>query len=311
MKIIPRPTLADRTTLRLGGTALAEIRLETPEDAEKLGDVLSETGGSPHVLGGGSNLLVRDGDLPVTVITPLLGARKSDGSPAFPEILRTEKTDGACRMLVRAGAGMPVPRLLGWCAANGCSGLEGLVGIPGRLGGAIAMNAGAYGCSTAPLIEELEIWTPEEGILHIQASDCEYSYRHFSVRKAPSWFIVLEAVMAFPARPSELIRSDMARNIAAKTASQPVKARTAGCIFKNPQGESAGRLLDAAGMKNRRIGSLFFSPMHANFLVHDTSCGTTGRTSDALELIAIARKSVSDKFGVLLETEVREWPCLP
>ena len=310
MKIIPRPSLAERTTLRLGGNALAEVRLHTREDVERLSGVLAELGGTPHVLGGGSNLLVHDGDLPITVVTPLFGSRNADGSPASPELLRIEERNGIRHAIARIGAGIPMPRLLSWCAANGCSGLEGLVGIPGRLGGAIAMNAGAYGCSTAPLMDELEIWSSEGGLATILPDGWSASYRHFAVNGLGSWFFAVGAVMAFPLRAPEEVKAAMQRNIAAKTATQPVSAHTAGCVFKNPEGQSAGRLLDQAGMKGKKAGALFFSTLHANFLVHDTGASVPGRASDALELIEAAKEAVFALSGIRLETEVREWPCL-
>ena len=306
MTIIDRPSLAPLTTLRLGGSALAEIRLESVADCERLPEALAQTGGSPHILGGGSNLLIHDGLLPISVIHPLFGSRDQ-----APEIIGQEECADGTYVLIRAGAGMRIPTLLSWSVRNGLAGMEGLVGIPGRLGGAIAMNAGSYGCSTAPLLRELTVFTPERGIQVLHPSDWSASYRHFSLNQPCAWFLAVSAILAFKVASSIDLRRTMMENFQRKKNGQPVHEHTAGCVFKNPDGESAGRLLDAAGMKGRRRGALYFSSMHANFLAHDTKCGIRGTSEDALALIEEARKAVLCRFGIELAMEVKEWPCLP
>jgi UDP-N-acetylmuramate dehydrogenase len=192
---------------------------------------------------------------------------------------------------------------------RGLAGLEGLVGVPGRVGGAVAMNAGSYGCSTAPLMRSLTVFTPEHGLHETGPEGWNASYRHFSLKEPCSWYMSASVVLAMKqADPAEL-RRIMQENFLKKKSGQPVHEHTAGCVFKNPEGQSAGRLLDAAGMKGRRRGALYFSEMHANFLAHDTRCGVAGRSEDALALIAEARAAVQERFGVCLEMEVKEWPA--
>ena len=306
MIITPRPALAPLTTLRLGGYALAEIRLDRPEDCGRLPEALAAAGGLPCVLGGGSNLLIHDGALPITVLRPLFGAKDAE-----PEVLGEEESDGIRRVLFRAGAGMPMPRLLAWCAKKGLSGLEGLIGVPGRLGGAVAMNAGAYGCSTAPLLRSLSVYTPEKGLHTLLPEGWRARYRHFSLTEPCAWYMSVSAVLSLAVDTPEAVHGRMRENFLHKKAGQPVHEHTAGCVFQNPEGQSAGRLLDAAGMKGKRRGALYFSPMHANFLVHDTRCGVPGLCSDALMLIEEAKRAVSDMFGVALQLEVKEWPPCP
>ena len=309
MNIIDRPALAELTTLRLGGRAIAAIRLDSLADCEKLPEALRLTGGSAHVLGGGSNLLIHDGDLPITVIRPLMGSRDAEGRPAEPEILGTEDGPDGTYTLLRVGAGMRVPFLLSWTVKRGLAGLEGLVGVPGRVGGAVAMNAGSYGCSTAPLMRSLTVFTPERSLHEIGPEGWNAAYRHFSLTEPCSWYMSASVVLAMKqADPAEL-RRIMQENFLKKKSGQPVHEHTAGCVFKNPEGQSAGRLLDAAGMKGRRRGALYFSEMHANFLAHDTKCGVAGRSEDALALIAEARAAVQERFGISLEMEVKEWPA--
>lgn len=309
MKIIDRPALAGLTTLRLGGTAIAEIRLDSLADCERLPEALSLAGGSAHVLGGGSNLLIHDGDLPITVIRPLMGSRDPEGRPAEPEVLGSEDGPDGKYTLLRVGAGMRVPFLLSWTVKRGLAGLEGLVGVPGRVGGAIAMNAGSYGCSTAPLMRALTLFTPERGLHEIGPEGWKAAYRHFSLSEPCSWYMSASVVLAMKQDDPAKLRRIMQENFLKKKSGQPVHEHTAGCVFKNPEGESAGRLLDAAGMKGRRRGALYFSEMHANFLAHDTKCGIPGRSEDALSLIAEARAAVQERFGVSLEMEVKEWPA--
>ena len=309
MKIVDRPALAPLTTLRLGGTAIAEIRLHSLDDCERLPEALKLTGGSPRVLGGGSNLLIHDGLLPVTVVRPLLGSRDDSGRPALPEVLGQEDGPDGPRTLIRVGAGMRVPFLLSWCVKNGLAGLEGLVGVPGHVGGAIAMNAGAYGCSTAPLMRSLTVFTPERGLHELGPDGWCAAYRHFSLAAPCSWYMSAAVTLSLRQTDPAELKAVMTANFQRKKSGQPVHEHTAGCVFKNPEGESAGRLLDAAGMKGRRLGALYFSEMHANFLAHDTKCGIPGRSEDALALIAEARAAVLERFGIALEQEVKEWPA--
>ena len=302
MIILDRPALSRLTTLGLGGFALAEVRLESMEDCLRLPEVLDGIGGSVRVLGGGSNLLVHDGELPFTVLRPLFGA-----SDAEPEILGEEDGPDGRFVLIRAGAGMRVPHLLAWCVRHDLAGLEGLVGVPGRLGGAVAMNAGAYGCSTAPLMRALDVFTPEKGLHRLGPEGWKAAYRHFSLAEPCAWHMSVSVELALKKAAPGSVRATMKENFLRKKSGQPVHEHTAGCVFKNPEGLSAGRLLDEAGLEGRRRGAMLFSPMHANFLVHDTRCGVPGTAADALALIDEARRAVYERSGVMLELEVREW----
>ena len=311
MNIIDRPALAPLTTLGIGGRALAEIRLDNPEDCLRLPEALAAAGGFVRVLGGGSNLLVHDGDLPFTVLRPLFGAKGPDGRPAEPDILGEEDGPDGRRVLIRAGSGMRVPHLLAWCAARDLAGLEGLVGVPGRIGGAVAMNAGAYGCSTAPLMRSLDVFTPEKGLHTLSPEGWKAAHRHISLVEPCAWYMSVSVTLSLRRAKPGSVRAAMKENFLRKKSGQPVHEHTAGCVFQNPEGQSAGRLLDAAGMKGRRRGAMFFSPMHANFLAHDMKCGVPGLCEDALFLIREAQRAVREKFGVELVMEVKEWSSCP
>lgn len=292
MREILSPSLAERTSLHLGGRAIAELVLERAGDYPLLAERLQQLGGSPFIIGAGTNLLARDGELPVV----LLRSAIKEG----PEIV----WESEARAHVRVGAGVPLPRLLGFCARRGLGGLEGLVGIPGSVGGAVAMNAGSYGCETCRNL--LEIKAVVDGRPRVfPAAELQYGYRTLLVDGKKNGFLVLEATFDLTKTDRDGISKLMHRNICEKKSKQPVTAWSAGCVFKNPaQDKPAGILLDRAGFRGRRLGGMAFSTMHANFLINEGN----GSASAAFELIESARQGVLEQFGITLETEVRIVP---
>lgn len=293
MRELPAPLLAERTTLRLGGTAIAELILERRGDVDRLADRLSSLGGQAFILGRGSNVLALDGELPLVLVRPML----SDG----PELVEQRGQEA----LVRAGAGVPLPRLLRFCAARGLSGLEGLAGIPGSVGGAVAMNAGSFGAQTCACVRRLTI-VANGRIREVTARELRPAYRHLSIAGENADFLVLEAIFGLTPATKDGIAKRMRLNFLEKKSKQPVTAWSAGCTFKNPAPDMpAGRLLEQAGFRGRRLGGMVFSSMHANFLVNEGS----GSARAALELMAQATEAVERRFGHHLEPEVRIVPC--
>ena len=297
--------LSQRTTLRLGGPALAEALVRSDEGLAGLAGVLRGLGGTPLALGGGSNILAADGELPLVLVRP--------GNRREPAILDRDRDQ--VRLLVPAG--LRLPALLSWAAGAGLSGLEGLTGIPGAVGGAVAMNAGSYGCEMAHTLTRVRLWTPERGDFWVEAGQCRMGYRTFVPQwdgpdapdalgpsGAPGFFLIWEAELTLTADRPETVRARMSAAYVRKKASQPVTARTCGCAFKNPQGASAGWLLDQCGFKGRREGGMALSERHANFLVNLGG----GTAAQALALLDEAREAVSKRFGVALEAEVRMVP---
>lgn len=293
LEVRPGPLLADRTTLRLGGRALAEVVLTEPGDAAGLARALSGLGGAPLVVGGGSNLLVRDGEVPLVVVSPRITGE--------PETLR-ERFGNAVR--VRVGAGVKLPRFAAWLATQGLRALSGLVGVPGTVGGAVAGNAGSYGSETAAALARVRVWTPEAGVLWLGREDFEAGYRHFALKGRTGFFVVLAAEFDCQVDEPIDIRREMIANLRKKRGCQPITAATAGCVFKNPAGTSAGKLLESAGFRGRRLGAMAFSELHANFLVNQGG----GTAAQALELLALARETVRRQHGYELELEVRVAP---
>ena len=278
-----RPLLKELTTLGLGGAALAEAVVRAESDLDELGRFMAGSGGRPFVLGGGSNLLAEDHDLELVLL-----AVRNAGTPE-----RSGQT-------VRCGAGTRMPSLLKFCEEAGLSGLEPLAGIPGTVGGAVAMNAGSYGAEIKDLLTRIRLWTPQRGLFWVEAKDCSFGYRHFSAPEGTGRPLVWEAEFALaPAEPGA-VRAKARETLDKKKATQPIAARSAGCVFKNPPGQSAGKLLDEAGFKGKRLGNMGFSELHANFLVNLGG----GRSAEALELLETARNAVFERFGTRLELEV-------
>ncbi len=284
------PLLSERTTLRLGGRAIAELRVNDMNDVEHLEQTIKELGGEVFVLGGGSNILAPNKTMPIT----LLKCECKNN----PEILEKDGDN----VLVKVGGGVRLPKFLGNCLKQGLSGLEGLAGIPGTVGGAIAMNAGSYGNETCAALHSLTIYTPKLGITPIGADDFTYSYRKFSIKNLNSWFLVLDATFSLTKKDSNGIKEVMFLNFFKKKSTQPVRAWSAGCVFKNPSTENpAGKLLDVCGFKGKGKGGMRFSPMHANFLINEGQ----GHAEAAFELIAEAEERVFEEFGIRLRPEVK------
>ncbi len=287
MRVIEAPSLARLTTLGLGGTCAQEIVLESEEDLSGLGERLAKA--RPFALGLGSNILGLDGHHDVVLVRPAFRDA--------PEIV-AESGDA---VQVRAGAGLPLPALLRFCRLNGLSGLEGLAGIPGSVGGACAMNAGSFGTAFGDCLVSCTIWS--DGEVRAYARDSlDTGYRHFvpkGLEKA--FFLVLSATLLLKKDDSRAIGERMDKNLALKKERQPVRARSAGCVFKNPAGGlSAGMLLEKAGFRGRSLGGVAMSEQHANFLVNTGS----GTAAEAASLLKMARQAVAEQFGVELQLEV-------
>jgi UDP-N-acetylmuramate dehydrogenase len=294
LAVHPGPALRERTTLRLGGPALAEVALAYPDDAPDLSGVLAGLGGRAVVLGRGSNVLAADGSLPLVLVRPA-------AEPA-PHVVRWLSSE----VVVRAEAGAGLPKLLGFARANGFSGLEGLSGIPGSVGGAVAMNAGSYGCETGTALSRVLVHSERFGMAWLGREQVEAGYRHFAPYPGgdPGLWLVLAAEFLLRRDDPAAVGRRMRETFAKKAATQPLTAHTAGCVFKNPAGQSAGKLLDACGFKGKRVGGMGFSPKHANFM---ENLGD-GTAAQALELIAAAQAAVRERYDLDLELEVKLWP---
>lgn len=235
-----------------------------------------------RVLGGGSNLLVL-GD----IATPVLRLRLGEE----PRVAGAE---------LWAGASAGHMALADRAAEAGLSGLEWAGGIPGSLGGAVRMNAGAHGASWERVLARLSYLTPEGERVERVPEPGDFRYRGSFLEGG---CVLLSATARLVPGNPDAIRARLAEFRTKRKATQPGGVRSAGCIFRNPPGDHAGRLIEAAGLKGLRIGEAEVSPVHANFLVN-LGAATPG---DFLALVEAVRARVRERFGVALETEVELW----
>ena len=276
--------LAERTTFRIGGPAAL---FAEPVDRDAFASAYAEAlaAGRPvYILGGGSNLLISDEALAGIVLsTRRLVSRK-------PE------RDGD-RILVLAGT--PLAQVVNWTAAHELAGLEGLAGIPGTVGGAICMNAGGrHGCIGE---RAARLWVADRAGRVRERPGCDVAWGYRSSDIADP---VLAVEFQLSSEPGTSVLRRRTEILEAKSAAQPMRSYSAGCFFKNPRGDSAGRLIEMAGLKGSRIGDAAVSLKHANFIVN---LGRA-RATDVLRLARAVRARVSDCHGIALESEVLCWP---
>ena len=293
---IRNPSLSAITTLGLGGTCSLELTVGSRDDLAAMDDRIRELGLPVYVVGRGSNIFGLDGSHEAVLVRPAF----TDG----PAVLGDETADG--RVLVSCGTGISLPVLLAFLREKGLSGMEGLAGIPGTVGGAVAMNAGSFGTSTAESLDSVEIWSGGR-LVRLTPDACETGYRHFRPCGLTGSFLVVSAVFRLSRSTSQDVAAGMQHNFQMKKSRQPITARSAGCVFRNPAcGVSAGALLERAGFRGRRKGGVALSEQHANFLVNLGG----GTSSEALALLEEARTAVRAMAGVELDFEVRFLPCL-
>ncbi len=281
-RVVEDQPLAQWTTLGVGGSARFYVE---PHDPDALAAVLSEIDDTPLlVLGRGSNMLVADTGWPGLALR--LGAG-----------FKWQRRDG---LVVSAGGGTSMPALAAWLATEGIAGLEFAAGIPATVGGSVRMNAGAHGGQTADALPAVTIASPSdpEGSVFDPAA-LSFGYRHSSL---PDRAVVVAASWSLSSDDPAAIRARLDELRAWRRATQPLRQRNCGSVFTNPPGDSAGRLIDSAGLKGRSVGGASVSEKHANFIVVEPG-KTTAR--DVLALIETVRDEVARVHGVTLVPEVR------
>jgi UDP-N-acetylmuramate dehydrogenase len=275
--------LSRYTSLRVGGPADALAR---PGGRRELAGLLGvcRTRRLPHrVLGAGFNTLVLDGGLDGVVVQ--LGRLRSIG----------ERPGGA----LRAEAGVSHSQVTRFCGERGLSGLEFGAGIPGSVGGWVAMNAGIPGREIGDAVRELEVMSPTgRRVSRLARSALRFAYR--GLRGLAPGSIVLSALLDVVLSSPEAVRGEVARLLARRAGTQPLDVPSCGSVFKNPPGDHAGRLIESVGLKGYRVGGAEISTVHANFIANRG--GATA--ADVLALIEEARKRVEEASGVRLEPEV-------
>ena len=275
--------LAPLTSFRLGGPAALYLELESTNDLDAVAEAVVQTGVRFAVIGKGSNLLVADEGFPGLVVR--LGrsyrwaAREGD------------------RM--RAGGAMPLPALAGVALTHGLAGLEFGVAIPASVGGSVRMNAGAHGHALDEVLDTIDVFDIEEGeVRAIPATEAGFGYRSSGL---PDPGVVVAAGFTLVPGDPAGIRAAMEEARAWRRATQPLAEPNCGSVFKNPPGDHAARLIEAAGGKGLSIGGARVSEKHSNFIV----TGPGARAQDVLGLMSLLRERVRDQFDVELEPEVQ------
>jgi UDP-N-acetylmuramate dehydrogenase len=282
LDVIDDQPLGPWTTLGVGGAARWFVE---PRDPAALALVLTELGDTPLlVLGRGSNMLVADTGWPGLALR--LGAG-----------FKWQRRTGA---EVSAGGGTSMPALAAWLATEGLSGLEFAAGIPATVGGSVRMNAGAHGGQTADSLVSVTVASPavpagEE----LKPADVGFGYRRSAL---PRHGVVVAARWTLSPDDPAAIRAKLDELRAWRRATQPLRQRNCGSVFTNPPDDSAGRLIEAAGLKGRAVGGASVSEKHANFIVVDPARATA---KDVVTLIREVRSEVAAKGGPILEPEVR------
>ena len=280
-KLMRDEPMARHTSWRLGGPADSYY---VPADLADLQQFLAQLDPDTELLwvGLGSNLLVRDGGFRGQVIAPLNALKQIE-----------LQLDG--ELYVECGSSCA--RLAKFCQKKGMAGADFFAGIPGTIGGALAMNAGAFGGETWTAVQQL-IMIDRQGQLHQREVDeFEVSYRHVVLPKS-EWFAA--ALFRFAPRVDGE-ESNIRQLLRQRNASQPIGEPSCGSVFKNPPGQHAAQLIEAAGFKGHRFGSARVSDKHANFIINSDNATAT----DVEELIEHVRQAVIEKHGVELVHEVR------
>jgi UDP-N-acetylmuramate dehydrogenase len=281
--------LAPYTSARIGGPADALLTVRSADELAEAASLLWELGVPYRILGGGSNVLISDlGVHGLIVLNRAKAVRFTAGEPAS----------------VWAESGAVFSNLAHQAAAHGFSGLEWAATIPGTVGGAVYGNAGAFGGDMAGSLIQAELVT-EAGRQAWSVEKMGYSYRTSILKQAEVKAVILAAEMHLKAGQPEAIKAQMREISELRKNTQPPGA-SMGSMFKNPPGDYAGRLIEAVGLKGKRIGTAEISPVHANFFINH---GQT-RASDVRALIELAQNTVSQKLGIILELEIEligEW----
>lgn len=283
--ILQNYPLAPLTTWKIGGPAQYLAAPRDLEDVYHLMRLAYDQGWPLFFLGRGSNVLIADAGLPGLTLH-------------LPKSLQKLERQGA---RLRAGAGVALPRLARAAAAWGFAGFEFLGGIPGTVGGAVRLNAGADGQNLAGLLRRVWVATPQLQLLEFKAGELGLGYRSSLLLNFPHWLVVeAEFALERPA-PPEAVQERMRQLLAARKARLPANPRSCGSVFKNPLGApAAGALIDQAGFKGRRRGEAQVSRKHANFILNQGHA----TAAQVQALIADIQENIWQTRGVILEREV-------
>lgn len=280
-KIVENRPMSFLTTWRVGGPARYLAVADSLNELRLILQAASEVKLPVLVIGRGSNLLVSDGGLNGLVVR--LGRE-------FQKILVEGET-------IQAGAAVPLPTLVQTALKHSLKGLAFAVGIPGSFGGALVMNAGAHGAAIGDVTSRVNVYTPDFSLRAIDKSMMKFDYRRSNLK---SFGIVVEGVLKLSEGEQDMIRIEMERYFRQRKQTQPLNLPSAGSVFRNPSGTSAGKLIEEAGLKGYQIGDAQVSLVHANFIVNLGQA----KAADIHRLIGHVRDEVFNRHQILLEPEV-------
>lgn len=298
--------------MRVGGAAEWLLEPATPEELRQAIVAVREQGLEPRILGGGANLIIDDGVLPGVVITtdrirclfrpePKSAASARDAEEMNARIAPPPREEGLAFV---AWCGVSMPKLVNAASELGWSGVEGLAGVPGNVGGGIAMNAGGKWGEMWDVVERVLVVDERGEFQEYEKSACTPRYRNGGLGTK----VVVSALLRFRLEDPKSVKERGRNFLLEKNRAQPVMAWSAGCVFKNPDknlsdGRSAGMLVEQCGLKGRVVGDAIVSPQHGNFIVN-RGHATAG---DVFELIRTVVDEVAQKSGIGLEMEAKVW----
>ena len=282
-KVIRNAPMAEHTSYKTGGKADFLLLPESEKDLKKLLGFLKENSCRYMLMGNGSNILVRDGGFPGIII----------------KIGKSFETVMVKDCFIEVGAGTLLAAVSRKAAEESLTGLEFASGIPGSVGGAIFMNAGAYGGEMKDVVKSVRILDREGATKILVAEELDFGYRHSRIQNTGE--IVLSVVYNLKKGDKESIKHEMKELAQKRNSKQPVTYPSCGSFFKRPEGHFAGKLIEDAGFKGLKVGGAQVSELHCGFIIN------TGEATskDIIELMHIVQAGVNKKFGVLLEPEVR------
>ena len=272
------------TTFKIGGPAEYFAEPRNPHELKLLISAAKRYNIHISVIGSGSNILISD--------KGIKGILLRLNSPVFRKIY-------FCDNCIYASAGAALNAILKFAYREGLSGLEFLAGIPGTLGGALAMNAGIPARSIGDLVADVEVMDYNGNIKTLDKSTAKFTYRNSSLSR----YIILGAHLKLSRKGRNNIEKEISNCLAYRRSTQDYSYPSAGCIFKNPKKYSAGRLIDLCGLKGKKFGGACISKLHANFILNLGGASST----DVLRLMNVARRKVKDKFSIILEPEIKIW----
>lgn len=285
-EIMMDEALSKHTSLKIGGPVSMLVFPEDPMSLKNILTAAAEEGVPVFVIGAGTNLLVKDGGVDGIAVS----------LDSFNQISVMEGTDDSVTIFV--GAGVSLGKLINFTKEKGYSGIEALAGIPGSFGGAVFMNAGSFGVEIKDVIDSIAIMNRYGKIAILKMENLRFSYRNSNL---PEGLAILSANIKLRKADVEEVQSRVSDCLQKKRLSQPLGEPSAGCVFKNPEGESAGELIDTAGCKGMRSGDVEVSGLHANYLINIGSA----TSKDFIELMDMVRDKVQEHSGITLEPEIK------